>query len=198
MVLSGGLITSLLWDRTKLTPVYLTAFGGMVSSVFVLLMIFSRDIAGGNEERGVVILYGTMSAAYITAELWLGALFALVAWLLPPAYKTFGLAIWSSIQVLIYSAGPEIIGLALRDTDSASEEYRRVTQIALAVIIPLGYWFAGIGLLFASRLLKQDLTSQDFAQGKASKKKKFGISTFAVVLGSLVIALFVASLVYKA
>ncbi|CAN9172217.1 unnamed protein product [Alternaria alternata] len=61
-------------------------------------MVFSRDIAGGSEDRGIKILYGVMSLAYLTAELWLGCLFALIALLLPPRYKTFGLAIWGSVQ----------------------------------------------------------------------------------------------------
>lgn len=197
-VLAGGVITSLFWHRTKLTPIYITAIGGMVSSIFVLLMIFSRDLAGGDEGDGVRILYGVMTAAYLTAELWLGALFALVASLLPPRYKTFGLAIWSSTQVLIYSTGPEIIGLVLRDTDPASEEYRRTTKVALAVIIPTGYWLAGIGLLFSTRLLRRDLEKQDFGEASLSRKKIWGFRAFAFILSGVVISLFTVSLVYKA
>ena len=197
-VLTGGIITSMLWHKTKLTPIYITAVGGMVSSVFVLLMIFSRDIAGGDESKGLTILYGVMSAAYLTAELWLGALFALVASLLPPRYKTFGLALWSSTQVLIYSTGPEIIGLILRDTDPASEEYRRTTKVALAVIIPTGYWLAGIGLLFTARLLRRDLDKQDFGEAVLSRRKTWGFRVFAFVLVGLVISLFTVSIVYKA
>ena len=68
-VLTGGVVTALLWDRTKLTPLYLTGIGGMISSVFVLLMIYSREIASGDEDRGIKILYGVMSVAYLTAEL---------------------------------------------------------------------------------------------------------------------------------
>ena len=197
-VLTGGIITSMLWHKTKLTPIYITAVGGMVSSIFVLLMIFSRDIAGGDESEGLTILYGVMSAAYLTAELWLGALFALVASLLPPRYKTFGLALWSSTQVLIYSTGPEIIGLILRDTDPASEEYRRTTKVALAVIIPTGYWLAGIGLLFTARLLRRDLDKQDFGEAVLSRRKIWGFRVFAFVLVGLVISLFTVSIVYKA
>lgn len=103
-VLTGGATTRLLWTRTKTTPLYLTAIGGMVSSVFVLLMLFSRRLAHNDEGRGLRILYGTMSIAYLTAELWLGALSGLIALILPPANKTFGLAIYSAIQVLIYSS----------------------------------------------------------------------------------------------
>lgn len=196
-VLSGGLLTSILWSRTKLTPLYLTAIGGMISSVFVLLMIFSREAADGNENQGVKVLYGVMSAAYLTAETWLGALAALIALLLPPQYKTFGLAIWSTIQVLVYSAGPEIMGLALRDLDPSSAQYTKDTQVALAVLIPLGYWMAGIGLLWAVPLLKRDLR-QDFARGPLSKGRKVGSTCFLGLLAAVTIALFVADVVYSA
>lgn len=196
-VLSGGLLTASLWNRTKLTPIYLTGVGGMISSIFVLLMIFSRDIAGGSEDRGIVILYGTMSAAYLTAETWLGCLEMLIALLLPPRYKTFGLAIWESIQVLVYSSGPEIIGLALRNEDTGSQEYTRVTQVALAVIIPLGYWLAGIGVLAAIPLLKRDLRN-DFVSGQLTTKRRIGLAGFMAVLSAFVIALFIASIVYTA
>jgi MFS family permease len=195
-VLSGGALTSLLWHKTKLTPIYLTAIGGMLSSLFVLLMVFSRDIADGDQDRGIKILYGTMSLAYLTAESWLGALFALVALLLPPAYKTFGLAIWGSVQVLIYSSGPQIIGLALRNEETASEAYRRATQICLAVLIPVGYWCAGVGLLLAVPLVKRDL-GRDFVKGKLSLWRRVGMWGFAGVLGVVVITLFTISLVYQ-
>lgn len=193
-VLAGGALTSLLWERTKMTPLYMTGIGGMISSLFVLLIIFSRNIAHGDQNMGVEILYGVMSLAYLTAESWLGALFGLVALLLPPRYKTFGLAIWSSIQVLIYSAGPEIIGLALRNTDVASAAYTKDTQVALAVIIPVGYWLAGIGFLAAVPLLKHDL-SRDILANTLGRGSKIGIWTFAFVICAMVIALFVASIV---
>ncbi|KAF2257885.1 MFS general substrate transporter [Lojkania enalia] len=196
-VLSGGVLTSLFWHRTKLTPIYLTAIGGMVSSLFVLLMVFSRDIADGSQDRGLQILYGTMSLAYLTAETWLGCLFALVALLLPPAYKTFGLAIWGSVQVLIYSSGPEIIGLALMDHETTSEGYRRATQICLAVIIPTGYWLAGVGLLLSIPLVKRDLR-REMVQGSLSRGRRYGVGIFGAALGVGVVVLFVVSLVYQA
>jgi MFS family permease len=196
-VRSGGILTSVLWPRTKLTPVYLTGIGGMISSLFVLLMVFSRDIANGSEDRGIKILYGVMSLAYLTAELWLGCLFALIALLLPPRYKTFGLAIWGSVQVLIYSSGPQIIGLSLMDEETTSESYRRVTQLCLAVIIPIGYWLAGIGFLFSIPLVKKDLR-EEFVMGRLSGRRKIGFSVFAGVLTVVVITLFVVSLVYQA
>lgn len=196
-VLLGGALTALLWNRTKLTPLYLTAISGMISSVFVLLMVFSRDIAGGSEDKGIKILYGTMAAAYLTAETWLGCLEVLIALLLPPRYKTFGLAIWESVQVLVYSGGPEIIGLALRTTDPGSQEYTKDTQVALAVIIPVGYWLAGLGFLLTIPLLKRDLRD-DIAVGRLSANRRWSVSSFAGLLAAFVIALFVASIVYDA
>lgn len=196
-VLSGGLICSLTWHKTKLTPVYLTSIGGMISSVFVLLMIFSSSIAGGNEQEGVKILYGVMSGAYLTAELWLGCFFSLIAMLLPQAYKTFGLAIWSSVQVLIYSSGPEIIGLALSNTDENSEAYRMTTRTALATIIVFGYWACGLGLLASIPLLKKDLR-QEFVTGPYPKRRKIWFYVFSCTVAALVITLFTVSLVYGA
>lgn len=195
-VLLGGLLTSLFWHRTKLMPIYLTAIGGMVSSIFVLLMVFSRAISDDNEERGVHTLYGVMCGAYLTAELWLGCLNALIALLLPPAYKTFGLAIWSSVQVLMYSSGPEIIGLALRNTDPESAAYVTTTRDCLAIIIVVGYWVCGIGLLSAIPLLKRDLR-RDFVLGRLSSKRKLAFIGFGIAVGVLVVVLFTVSLVYS-
>ncbi|OCL13377.1 MFS general substrate transporter [Glonium stellatum] len=197
-VLAGGLLTSIFWKRTKLTPIYLTAIGGMISSVFVLLMLFSKDIAHGNEAKGVKILYGTMCAAYLTAETWLGALFGLVASLLPPAYKTFGLAIWSTVQALIYSSGPEIIGLALRKTDPESEEYTKATQVALAVIITIGYWIAGIGLLMAAPLVKRDFEIPEPYLGQLSRRRLLSFYCVGSVILGMVAILFVVSIVFDA
>ncbi len=195
-VLLGGVLTSLFWRRTKMLPLHLTGIGGMISSVFVLLMIFSRSAAGGSEDKGIKILYGTMSAAYLTAELWLGALNSLIALLLPPRYKTFGLSIWAAIQVLVYSAGPEIIGLALKGVASDSQAYVVSTRIALAVIIPVGYWIAGIGFLLALPLVRRDL-NEDFVRDNLGPRRKTSYGFFAFFLGGLVIGLFVASIVYR-
>ena len=197
-VLSGGTITSILWPKTQTTPLWITGVGGMISSLFVLLMLFSRDIAGGSQDRGVQILYGSMSAAYLTAELWLGALNGLIASLLPPKHKTFGLAIWASIQVLIYSSGPEIIGLALQGTDPGSAEYTKDSQIILAIIITVCYWIAGIGFLLALPLLKRDIKMGVELDTNVSALRKRLIGVFLAVLLGLVIALFVASIYYAA
>ena len=195
-VLSGGLLTSMLWHKTKLTPLYLTAIGGMLSSIFVLLMVFSRDIAGDSGPKGKAILYATMSVAYATAETWLGCINAFIALLLPPRTKTFGLAIWTCVQVLIYSSGPEIIGLALRDVEPGTEEYARVTQIALAVIIPAGYWLCAVGMLSAIPLVRRDLDRQ-FVKGTLSWRRKGGIGLFVGLLVAVVIVLFTLSIIYS-
>lgn len=196
-VLLGGLLTSAFWRKTKMLPLYLTGAGGMLSSIFVLLMLFSRSISGGSEDKGIHVLYGTMSVAYLTAELWLGAINSLIALLLPPRYKTFGLSIWSATQVLIYSAGPEIIGLALRNVDTGSQKYLDGTRIALAVIIAVGYWLAGIGFLLSTRLVKQDLLG-GFVEGNLGSARKFGFITFALIVTIMVVVLFVVSIVYRA
>lgn len=195
-VLLGGFLTSAYWHRTKLLPLYLVSIGGIISSVFVLLMLFSRQISGNSQDSGVRTLYGTMSAAYLTAELWLGAINSLVVLLLPPWYKTFGLAIWDAVQVLIYASGPEIIGLALRDVDSSSEAYLNGTRIALAVIIPVGYWVAGVGFLIAIPFVRKDLKG-DFVRGALSGRRKARFGGVGLVVGVMVVVLFVVSIVYE-
>ncbi|KAL8761235.1 MAG: hypothetical protein Q9184_002639 [Pyrenodesmia sp. 2 TL-2023] len=186
-----------MWSRTKLLPLYLTAVGGMISSVFVLLMLFSLNLSHGDQPGGIKVLYGTMSIAYLTAELWLGAINSLIALLLPPHSKTFGLAVWSLVQVLIYSSGPEIVGLALRNTDPTSSVYLEKTRIALAVIIPVGYWLAGVGFLLAIPLVKLDLAGK-FVEGRLKwSGRKGAFITAGCVLGALVTALFTVSIYYK-
>ncbi|KAL8779825.1 MAG: hypothetical protein Q9203_000917 [Teloschistes exilis] len=197
-VLLGGLLTALVWERTKLLPLYLTAIGGMISSVFVLLMLFSLNIAHHDQSKGVAILYGTMSLAYFTAETWLGAVNSLIALLLPPHTKTFGLAIWSLVQVLIYSSGPEILGLALRNTDAGTSAYLEKTRIALAVLIPVGYWIAGVGFLLAIPLVRRDLAG-DFVKGNLRwTRRKGGLMLGGCILAALVLALFIVSIYYRA
>ena len=195
-VLSGGSLTSALWSRTRTTPLWITAVGGIISSLFVLLMLFSRDIADGSQDQGIKILYGSMSIAYLTAELWLGAINGLVASLLPPKHKTFGLAIWSSIQVLIYSSGPEIVGLALRGTDPGSEAYTKDAQVVLADMIVVCYWIAGFGFLSALPLLRRDFERGVDVSKRISPARRLSMWLFLVILGALVVALFVASIVY--
>ena len=195
-VLLGGILTSIFWKQTKLLPLYLVGIGGMLSSFFVLLMLFSRGISRKSDDQGVKVLYGTMSVAYLTAELWLGTINSLVALLLPPRYKTFGLSIWAATQVLVYSAGPEIFGLALRNVNSGSQTYLNDTRIALAVIIPVGYWVAGVGFLLAIPLVRKDLAGRS-VRGHVGFRRKVGFGSFGAIVGIMVVVLFVVSIVYK-
>ena len=64
------------------------------------------------------------------------------------------------MQALMYSSGPGIMGLALRKIDPESEKYMKATQVALAVIITIGYWVAGVGLLMAVPLVGGTLRFQ--------------------------------------
>ncbi|KAF1816494.1 MFS general substrate transporter [Eremomyces bilateralis CBS 781.70] len=167
--LSGGLVTSALWPKTKLTPLYLVSAGGVLSSVFVILMVFSRELVG-DKESGVKVLYGTLAAAYVTAELWLGPVNGLLVILFPPKYKTFAFSIYSAIVVLIYSSGPEIVGLALDGVNPDSENYAQSLKIILAVIIPLGYILSSIGFALCIPLVKADIKRQrpEFKSSTAS------------------------------
>ena len=196
-VVAGGLISSLLWRRTVMTPLYMTAIGGMLSSVFVILMIFSKSVAGNSESRGVKVLYGVMSVAYLTAETWLGAFNSLLVLLLPPQYKTFGLAIYMSTLVLIYSTGPQIMSLALRNIEVNSEGYIKRVRIVLSVLIPLGYWLAGFGFLLCIKKVRQDIRGDVIPAGQMPRARKMAFMAFAVFLGCLVVALFVTSLVFR-
>jgi hypothetical protein len=195
-VVSGGLISSYSSRWTLAVPLYITAIGGMISSIFVILMVLSRDIAGGNEESGTHILYGVMSAAYLTAELWLGAFASLLTLLLPPRMKTFGLAIYMSIIILVYSSGPQIVGLALRNTDPQSALYVDRTKVILAVLIPFGYWIAGVGFLMCIGRVHRDI-KRGVSPEHLSLPRKTAFGAFIFALGALVIGLFVTSLVFR-
>lgn len=197
-VVFGGLSASLLFRRTPMIPLYMTAFGGMISSIFVLLMVFSRSIAGGSEANGVKVLYGVMCVAYLTAETWLGAFNSLLVLLLQPRYKTFGLAIYMSILVLIYSTGPQIISLALRNVESGTSEYITDVRILLAVLIPAGYWLGGIGFLWAVKKVRRDIRGgiEGVISRKADRGKKIRWIVALSLLACIVITLFVLSLVW--
>jgi hypothetical protein len=196
-VVAGGLICSSAGKWRALMPLYLTGIGGMMSSIFVILMVFSRSLAGGDESRGVRILYGVMSAAYLTAELWLGAFASLLALLLPPQTKTFCLAIYTCTIILIYSSAPQMIGLALRNYDPESSAYIQKTRDILAILIPIGYWVAGIGFLLCINKVKRDLRGEIVEVGRMSWRRKIGFIGLAATLTSLTIALFVTSLVLR-
>ena len=183
---------------------YVTAIGGMLSSPFVVCMIFSRSLAAGGEEAGLRNLYGTMSAAYLTAELWLGGFASLLAFLFPPHMKTFCLAIYTSTITLIYSSAPEIIGLALRNYDTESNRYTQATRDILAILIPVGYWVAGVGFLLGVPRVRQDIEMrrehattpmEDLVVPSLGRRRIMAFSIFLGFLGSLTVALLVTSLV---
>ena len=200
-VLLGGLICSET-PRSPLMALYITAIGGMVSGPFVVCMVFSRSLGGDMVEAGLRVLYGTMSAAYLTAELWLGAFASLLASLLPPRMKTFCLSIYTCTIILIYSSAPQIIGLALRNYDTESQNYIRATRDILAILIPIGYWVAGVGFLFATIKAREDIAvrrqaveeGERVAYPSLSRKRVGAFVLFIVFLGSLTVALLVTSL----
>ena len=196
-VIVGGLICSSAGKWRALMPLYLTGIGGMLSSIFVILMVFSRSIAGNNESRDVRVLYGVMSAAYLTAELWLGAFASLLALILPPQTKTFCLAIYTCTIILIYSSAPQMIGLALRRYELGSSAYIQKTRDILAILIPVGYWVAGIGFLLCINNVKRDLRGDVVELGRTSWRRKAGFAGFAVTLICLTVALFVTSLILR-
>jgi hypothetical protein len=196
-VVAGGFICSMTSKTIPMMPLYVTALGGMLSSVFVILMVLSGDISNGDQTKGVEILYGVMSVAYLTAELWLGAFASLLVLLLPKEIKTFALAVYMAIITLIYSSGPQIIGLAQRSEIVASDGFDRQIKVILAVLIPVGYWLAGIGFLLCIPKVRIDLTGNLLTYKAVSKTRKMSFAIGAAVLGCLVISLFVASLVYR-
>ncbi|KAF7514263.1 hypothetical protein GJ744_000033 [Endocarpon pusillum] len=196
-VVAGGLLCTSSGKWRPYMPLYLTGVGGMISSIFVILMVFSRSLAGNDESKGVRILYGVMSAAYLTAELWLGAFASLLALLLPPQTKTFCLAIYTCTIILIYSSAPQMIGLALREYEPESSAYVQKTRHILAILIPVGYWVAGIGFLLCIHKVKRDLRGDMVKTGRTSRRRKAGFLGFAIALISLTVALFVTSLVLR-
>jgi hypothetical protein len=196
-VVAGGFICSMTSKTIPMMPLYVTALGGMLSSVFVILMVLSGDISNGDQNKGVEILYGVMSVAYLTAELWLSAFAPLLVLLLPKEIKTFALAVYMAIITLIYSSGPQIIGLAQRSEVVASDDFDRQIKVILAVLIPVGYWLAGNGFLLCIPKVRIDLAGNLLTYKAVSKTRKMAFAIGAAVLGCLVISLFVASLVYR-
>jgi hypothetical protein len=192
-VVLGGLVCSAAGKNRAPVALYLTGIGGMISSVFVILMVFSRSVADGSEAKGVKILYGVMSAAYLTAELWLGAFASVLALIMPARTKTFGLAIYTSTIILIYSSAPQIIGLALRNYDPSSAAYIQQERNILAALIPIGYWVGGVGFFLGIRKIHADLAGELVEAGDISRRRKVGFSAFLVILGSVTIAMFVTS-----
>ena len=196
-VILGGVICSVSSVSRATMALSLTAVGGMVSAAFVVVMVFSIRLADGGQSRGVRILYGSMSAAYITAELWLGIFASVLSFLLPPKTKTFCLAIYTSTIILIYSSAPEMIGLSLRHYVVGSDAYISETRKILSILIPVGYWVAGIGFLLAIPRVKEDINGTVRSTPGRWRRRKIGFLLFAIMLAALTIALFVVSLTIK-
>ena len=192
-VVLGGIVCSASGKNRAAVALYLTGIGGMISSAFVILMVFSRSVAGGSQANGVKVLYGVMSAAYLTAELWLGAFASVLALIMPARTKTFGLAIYTSTIILIYSSAPQIIGLALRNYDPESAAYVQQERNILAALIPVGYWVGGVGFLLAIPKVRADLAGELVEAGNISWRRKLGFSAFVFILGSVTISMFVTS-----
>lgn len=199
--LSGGIISSLLSDRYPNTALHLTAWGGLISWPFVVVVTFSRSL-GGSSQQGLRILFANLACAYITAELWLGAMASLVVSLLPIRYKTLGYAVYGLVNLLVYSTGPEIVAIAQVkagvDPVANPAQYITVTRIILCVLIPFGYCAAGLGLLWAT---KREYFPRDFAEVKekegeeevevvkVERKRGMRFGTGLGILGALVVAL---------
>lgn len=168
----------------------------------MVIVTFSKSLGG------LPTLFGCLAAAYITAELWLGAFAATVVSLLPIRYKTMGYAIYVLIVLLVYSSGPEIVSIAQTragvDPTVDPDRYITVTRIILCVLIPVGYVGGGIGFLWAAReaYFPTDLRNvREAADGMAkveveiSKKRRFGFVLGLGILAALVVSLTVVSYV---
>ena len=196
-VLLGGILSSIAKTREGRAKIalLLTVIGGIISAPFVVVMVFSLLAANGHQDQGTTILYGSMSAAYITAELWLGAFASVLALILPPQTKTFCLAIYTSTIILIYSSAPEMIGLSVRHYTVGSPAYIVETRKILAILIPVGYVLGAVGFLYAIREVGRDLRG-DYPE-RVTIKRKLCFGMGASLLASLTIALFVVSLTIK-
>lgn len=202
----GGIISYLTRKRFPQMPLYLAAIGGLLSFPFVIVMVFSRTAANGDLDGGLRILFASMTLAYLTAEMWLGPVASCVLRIVPLRYKTLAFAIYGIINILIYSTGPEIVGIAQHETNSEAAEdpeaYIRVTRILLATIIPCGYIMAALGFLWAASASRyvQDVTRTTKALatgvdslGTVNKRRKRTLQLGGSFLLALVIGLLATS-----
>lgn len=90
----------------------------------------------------------------------------------------------------------------MRNYDIESPAYVLATRNILAILIPIGYWIAGIGFLLAVRQVRKDIAIQKQAladgesTGSSLNRWRIGaFSLFVAVLAGLTIALLVTSLV---
>lgn len=85
-VLSGGFISAAYSDTKPALPLYIAGIGGAISSIFVIFMVLSPVIAGSGT-KGVALLYAMQTLAYLTAEMWLGAIATIILRLVPFRFK---------------------------------------------------------------------------------------------------------------
>ena len=162
----------------------------------MIIVTYSRSLGG------LPTLFGCLAAAYITAELWLGAFAALIVSLLPIRYKTMGYAIYGLVVLLVYSSGPEIVSIAQYKSGVTPtldpERYITVTRIIMCVLIPLGYVGGGVGFLWAARKenYPADLRRVREAEQGAEKvdmrilqRRKLGFAAGLGLLAALVVGL---------
>ncbi|GFZ44400.1 hypothetical protein JCM24511_02122 [Saitozyma sp. JCM 24511] len=192
-----------------IVALHITAWGGLISWPFVVVVTFSRKLAGGSASVGLRILFANLACAYITAELWLGAMASLIVSLLPIRYKTLGYAVYGLTNLLVYSSGPEIVAIAQYnvgvDPPIDPVRYVVVTRIILCVLIPFGYCSAGAGLLWATRRGffpwdRAEFPEKEVVGGVSvvsiSRERKIGFMIGLSVLGGLVAALTGVSYAY--
>ena len=200
--LLGGFLAFIFSPRYPTFVLHMTAWGGFISWPFVVVMTFSPRLGS------LPTLFGALSAAYITAELWLGAYAALIVTLLPIRYKTLGYAIYGLTVLLVYSSGPEMIAIAQHQTgvnpSINPKEYVTVTRIILCVLIPFGYVSGGIGFLWAAqegyyptdlRNVREAAEGQEKLAVSIPPKRRMGFAIGVGVLIGLVISLTVVSYV---
>ncbi|KAF2799669.1 MFS general substrate transporter [Melanomma pulvis-pyrius CBS 109.77] len=191
-VLVGGIITLIIWRTTtawrwKSVPFWVATIGGMVSSIFLICAIFLRN--DRRELIGLKVSYGNLAMALLTSETWFGVLSTVLISLLSPAYKTLGFSICSNIQWIIYAAGPEILRIGFGNKDLSGESYSHILPIALSVIVPVCYFWGGIGFLVAARLLRQDMEEPSVLHGDLSygRKLRFVLASFILVVVVIVL-----------
>lgn len=205
--LLGGSLSSAFSQRVPTLPLYLVAIGGVLSAPFVIVMVFSRELAGQNSDQGLAILFGSMTAAYLTAEMWLGPIAALIVRLFPIRFKTFSFTVYSLVNILVYSSGPEIVAIAQKrsNVDSTDDpaQYIRVTRVILAVVIPAGYVISAAGFLQAAqspcypcdlgKIYSSDTSGNQHARLAISSRRKWTFSTGFGLLCALVVGLIATS-----
>jgi hypothetical protein len=196
-VLIGGTVTwcTFRWvedDNLRAVPIWMTAIGGMLSSVFLVCTLVSSKIP--DEWTQSVVLYTTLAMAFLASETWLGIYATGMLGLLSPSYKTFGFALTEAFRRAIWTAGPEVLWLNLTGVDRKSEEYTHVVRICLCVLVPTFYLLAGVGLILAIRPVRQDVDTPGARSIGLSLKRKCGCAIGVVALAAGVSGLLAASI----